>query len=501
MFFTVVSYLSNFAEKEVPSSVKKLSEQSFNEAGKKLYEKACSVTERIEKNNRLNLMLIAVICVVLFGVMQFFNMSTHLAADDYAYNFVFIDDGTNVAGNFVTGERLSSVSDILRSMQAHYNTINGRVVIHFLVQLMMLAGKSVFNVLNSLMFVALIMLMYLHCKGRAKQHNATLFVMLALAVWSFAPGLGVTVFWLDGSVNYLWGSVIRLAVLLPFRFYYDSGKCGKTIPMVFFMAVASFVAGATNENTSAAFVGLCVLFMVLYKLRGQKLPAWGFSSIISAVCGYAFMVFAPATFGRMNDMGGILKLKYIAVMACNSIEVFCPYVAVFIIVALVLYFTGKDKTKLNILLPACYMLAAFAGDAVMLFSPYFPERAWFGMHVAAIVSVGMLVYQLKVSERFVRQCVSVAAVFWAIWGSYSVARTAYDAYIVDSKFDARDAYIEEQIAQGNYDITVRLISPEEKRSPHYGVADLYDNPESRINKDMAKYYGLNSIVKGENNDY
>ncbi len=481
--------------------MKKFNEQSLNNAGKKLYEKVCTASDKLEKSNRLNLTLIALICAVTFGVMLFFNMSTHLAADDYAYNFVFVEDGTNVAGNFVTGERLSSVGDILRSMQAHYNTVNGRVVIHFLVQLMMLIGKPVFNVINSLMYVMLIMLMYLHCKGRAKEHNATLFTMLSLAVWSFAPGLGVTVFWLDGSINYLWGSVIRLAVLLPFRFYYDSGKCTKPVLKAVFMLLVSFIAGATNENTSAAFVGLCVLFMVLYKLKGYKLPVWSFVSIISAVCGYAFMVFAPATFGRMNDMGGILKLKYIAVLVCKSVEVFCPYAAVFIVVALVLYFTSREKSKVDIKLPVCYMLTALAGDAVMVFSPYFPVRAWFGMHIAAIVSIGILVYRLKFSERFVKQCVSVVAAFWVIWGSYSVARTALDAYIVDGKFDAREAYIEQQMSQGNYDLTVRLIMPDEKRSPHYGVADLSDDPNNRRNKDMAKYYGLNSIVEGKNNSY
>jgi hypothetical protein len=147
------------------------------------------------------------------------------------------------------------------------------------------------------------------------------------------------------------------------------------------------------------------------------------------------------------------------------------------------------------------LLAAFAGDAVMLFSPYFPERAWFGIHIAAIISIGMLIYQLRLSERFVKQCVNVVAVFWMIWGSYSVARTVLDAYIVDNKFDARDAYIEEQKTQGNFDLTVRPIIPDEKRSPHYGVADLSDNAESRINRDMAKYYGINTIVAGENREY
>ena len=481
--------------------MEKFDEQSLNSVGKKLYEKSCAVTDKLDKNNRINVALIAFICVITFGVMMFFNMSTHIEADDYAYNFIFLDEGIDENGTFVTGERLSGVRDIVQSMKAHYNTINGRVVVHFVVQLMMLIGKPVFNVINSLMFVALIMLIYLHCKGRAKQHNATLFIMLALAVWSFAPGLGVTVFWLDGSVNYMWGSVIRLAVLLPFRFYYDSAECGKTLPMTLFMTIASFFAGATNENTSAAFIGLCVLFMLLYKLKGYKLPVWGFTSIISAVCGYAFMIFAPATFIRMDDMGGGSKLKYIAVLIGKSIEVFCPYIAMFIIVAIVACFANRSKEKINIMLPACYMLAALAADGIMLLSTYFPERAWFGVHVAAIIAVGMLVYQLKTSERFIRQCVSVVAAFWVIWGAYSVACTVHDAYIVDSKFDARDAYIEEQKAMGNYDLTVRPITADEERSPHYGIADLTDNPDSRTNKYMAKYYGLNSIVAGENSEY
>ncbi len=481
--------------------MKKISEQRINDAGKKLYEKTCLVTDKFERNNKFNLILIAAICVIAFAVMLFFNASTHLAADDYAYNFVFIEDGTNVTGIFTTGERISSIGDIVRSMQAHYNTVNGRVVVHFMVQLMMLIGKPVFNVINSLMFVALILLMYLHCKGRSKGHDATLFIMLALSVWSFAPGLGVTVFWLDGSVNYMWGSVIRLAALLPFRFCYDSGKCGKTVPMVLLMTAASFVAGATNENTSAAFVGLCVLFMVLYKLRGYKLPVWGFASIVGGICGYAFMIFAPATSLRMNGMGGIFDFQYIIVLIYKSIEVFCPYVAMFTVLALVLYFTSRDKSRINMKLPVCYMLAAFAGDAVMLFSPYFPERAWFGIHILAIVSIGALVYQFRFTERFVKQCVAVTAVFWVIWGGYSVARAALDAYVVDAKFDARDAYIAEQKQLGNKDLTVRLIVPRVKRSPHYGVADLSDDPTNRRNKDMAKYYGLNTIVEGENRDY
>ncbi len=47
----------------MPLLVKKPDEQSLKNAGKKLYEKVCVATDKLEKNNKLNLVLIALICV------------------------------------------------------------------------------------------------------------------------------------------------------------------------------------------------------------------------------------------------------------------------------------------------------------------------------------------------------------------------------------------------------------------------------------------------------
>ena len=48
---------------------------------------------------------------------------------------------------------------------------------------------------------------------------------------------------------------------------------------------------------------------------------------------------------------------------------------------------------------------------------------------------------------------------------------------------------------------LEVIHPGEKRSPHYGVTDISDDPEHVRNIDMAKYYGLNSVIAGENSEY
>jgi hypothetical protein len=73
--------------------------------------------------------------------------------------------------------------------------------------------------------------------------------------------------------------------------------------------------------------------------------------------------------------------------------------------------------------------------------------------------------------------------------------------IVKSYEDKVKAYIEEQKKLGNYDLVLKPISTDEERSPHYDILDVEADPEHPRNKDMAKYYGLNTVVAGENSDY
>ncbi len=456
--------------------------------------------EKSSKSKRINLTLIAVICLVSFATMLFLNSTTHFAADDFAYNFIFLEEGSQNPGEFATGERLDSISDIFTSMKAHYNTVNGRVLLHFIVQLMMLVGKPFFNVCNSLVFVALIFLIYLHCKGKHKTHNAVIFCMAALAVWTFVPGCGVTLFWLDGSVNYLWGSVIRLAALLPFRYYADGGESKHNALMNVLMAVLSFAAGATNENTAAALIGMMILYIVLYKTRKYRIRVWHITSAVFAVAGYLFMTLAPATSVRMDAWGGSSYIKMLATILYNMSGKLMPFVAVTLMLAIVLV-SLKDKLKPDFAVSFISLAGAVAAALVLMVSNYFPDRAWFGSVMLGIISCGALVFQLKDTSATVYKCLVVATLCWAVWGGASVGAVVVDSISVDAQFDAREAYIEEQKALGNYDLTVRKISPVRIRSPHHGLADLSEDPGNRRNRDMAKYYGLNSIVAGENDEY
>lgn len=474
--------------------------EKLRKIGTDSYARFDKAAERLSKSNRINLALIAVICFVSFAIMLFLNGTTHFAADDFAYNFVFLEEGAETPGEFATGERLNSISDVFNSMRAHYNTVNGRVLLHFIVQFMMLVGKPVFNVCNSLVFVALVWLIYLHSKGRNKNHSAAIFCMAAVAVWTFVPGCGVTLFWLDGSVNYMWGSVIRLAALLPFRYYADGGKSKNNAFATVLMLVLSFAAGATNENTSAALIGMMVLYIALFKLRKYKVCVRHIACTAFAVAGYLFMTLAPATGVRMDAWGGSSSLKMLGTILYNMSGRLMPFVAVTLMLVIILM-SFKDSLKPDFAVSFISLAGAVAAALVLVVSNYFPDRAWFGSVMLGIISCGALIFQLRDVSACVQKCLIAASLCWAVWGGASVSAVVVDSISVDAQYDAREAYIEEQKALGNYDLTVRKISPVRIRSPHHGLADLSEDPENRRNRDMAKYYGLNSIVAGENDEY
>lgn len=456
----------------------------------------------LNNKSSINTAVIAVVCLISFGLMCLVNFATPFALDDFAYHYIFQESSSVLDGSDVSviGERVSSVADIITSMQAHYKTTNGRVVIHFLVQLMILLGKPVFNVINSAVYVLTMLLIYKHCTGKSRKNNsAVLFLIICLSVWTFSPNWGMTTIWLDGSVNYLWGSAIRLAALLPFRLYADDGAQKHSLiktPLIF---IACAIAGATNENTSAAFIGMIFLFCVYYKIKKFKLPAWSVCGFFGALLGFAFMVLAPGNSKRIDVWSeeNNSVLSRITNIPANAVLYLSVFAGAFVILSLILY-TYKEKIKdYKTGIFFIYLVASVAGALVMIAVPYFPYRAWFGLKIMALIAVGGLLYQLKSAPAIFRQILLIGVVFWSVWASMSYAHMYRDASGVMAQYNERVEYIREQKELGNYDLTLPLIEAEDERSPLYGFADLGKDKNSWTNLTKAKYYGLNSITAKE----
>lgn len=160
---------------------------------------------------------------------------------------------------------------------------------------------------------------------------------------------------------------------------------------------------------------------------------------------------------------------------------------------IILYTYDRESGNKKTGIAAIALIGAFGAAAVMVASPQFPTRAWFGIYIYAMTAVGILVYRILLNENLARRLILISVVFWSIWSMMSCVHTAQDMKGLHSFDVKRDAYIEEQKAQGNYDLELEKYYTTDKHAPSMDGADITEDPEHWRNITFALHYGLDSV--------
>ena len=447
--------------------------------------------DRFYQNNRRNLIGVCLIAAVAALIMWVLNALTPLAADDFNYHYIFWD-------NCTPDTRITSLADIVRSMQYHYCHINGRILAHGVLEFFALIGKPWFNFVNTAMYLALSFLIYKHWKGAGRgSHNALLYLLIHLMLWLFVPSWGQTFIWMDGSINYLWGSVLRLAALLPFRLYGDEGgdALNQKRLLPFGLFPLALLAGATNENTGAAMIGMMALFMIWYKIKKKRIPVWSFTGLAGAVIGYCFMFFAPANFTRAESAQGNSFLTRLLHIPGNYLLYFSALLAVSALCAYLLYHFAKERLQRALPIFLIYWLGTLGGAGCMLLIARFPARAWFGVAIAMILAAGALLRETCALPAAAPRSIAVAACFCCLYCAMSLANVAEDCVRVKAEYNARVQMIAAEKAGGKTQLRLPCITVEDPHAPLYGLSDLNtENADNWSNQSKAAYYGVESIL-------
>ena len=238
--------------------------------------------------------LLVLLFAFIFAFMLYGNIKTPMLLDDYDYCFSFAD-----------GERIESVLQILPSMVAHRQTMNGRVIPHYFLQLCLMLPLSLFNLDNAAMFTALIAII---CKlaflGKDRPTAIKPITACAAfaAIWVYEPAFGETVLWKTGAVNYLWAAVVALLYVYICAQSFSAnrepkGAAAKTAFLIF-----SFIAGAYSET--CAITSIAVAFLLCaqaYFIKKRKPSKLMIASFVFAFAGFVFLVFAPAESAKLTE--------------------------------------------------------------------------------------------------------------------------------------------------------------------------------------------------------
>lgn len=422
------------------------------------------------------LLLTAVFVVMLVG-----NTLTDKCADDFLYTYSFAD-----------GQPVRSVSALIASMRAHASTMNGRLLAHTFVQIFENLPKAVFNAVNAAVFVAALVLLYRLCvqEGRNNLFLLTLFA----GVWVYEPGFGQVNFWLDGSCNYLWAQIPAFLFLLGFVRMTDGRKNvlehGKLSVKILFV-LGAFFMGAYLENLSGAAIFMAILMMLWLRFGEKRSVPWAaVLSVVTAVCGYACMVFAPAERSNKSGDFSLLRLLYQFGKVTDRFYRMRPVIIAFVILLFAALALRADKKR--ILLSGFFACGAVGAGLIFTLSRYYPIRCMATPALLFIVADGILLLALAQTEKARTACLCLSMLlclsllYWCPFG-------IQDMYRMHEAVQENVQTIEAAREAGEREVTLPVPVPESPYCAFYQLEYLGDEPDHFTNANMARYYGVERI--------
>lgn len=427
----------------------------------------------IKRQSVYNLLFMLVLCLI-FPFILFLNVKTPLIGDDFVYSFIY-----------QTQSRLTSINDIFESQYLHYYKWGGRSVVHFITQMLLLTNNSlVIDIINSLGFIAFILTIHYHIIGKLKNSISILIISFSLT-WFLQPVFAETVLWITGSSNYLWGTLIILLFLLPYRLYGNNKGCSllKDITFSLLMLIGGIIAGWTNENTAAAMIIMIVCFILYHKYSNNKTTLWMYAGLIGAIIGYIIMIAAPGNFARAE--GTSISPFLVTYRVLNYTQRFVNYLGLLnlgIALLMLIYIKFNSNNRKATLSYICiYFIGVFISIYIMVASPGFPARAWFGTITFNIIAFGILYNKVDSFTPLVKQAKYCFLIFCVI----SFMASFYDAY---KDVKAINNIWEERmliIAEKKNDKATNVVFKEYQARTKFGLGDTpYALPY------MSLYYGI-----------
>lgn len=392
------------------------------------------------------------VSLCIFISILLLNILTPYIADDYGYMFYF---GAGYP------RYIHSLSDLIGSQYNHYNMWGGRVIGHGIAQVLLRLHPWVASFLNSVVYMLFSMLIYRHIVGKNKG-SLLLYILVNLFIWFFIPSLGDTLLWITGSANYLWCTTIILAFLYLYRLDIDNRNGWIYKVFFFFLSlIGGIVAGCTNENTVAGLIVMLILLIFRYYVVNKAIPVWYITGFVSVCIGYLFLVLAPGNSQRasINLSVFILLKRFVEISAMLVMSY-----GWLLVLAIGLLFADKrfhtiKYLRLLLELPCIYVIGALISTYVMLASPQFPERSWFGIVVFFVIAIGILLENNKTLFHSLIPILRVACVIGVIGFLFSYLLALRDIDSVRKQIVERKQIAKQAIDNGDKVAYFKPIKP------------------------------------------
>lgn len=356
------------------------------------------------------LMLLGVSVVVLYVT----NKYVPFMMDDLWYSTKLYND-----------EPIRNFADIVKSQIWHYQNWGGRSMAHALLQLILLCGEPVADILNVAAMLILSRMVCALTEGKS--------LIAKFAVLGMMAGLNanwkMSMFWESGAANYLYMAIFQIAFTICYlREVTEKGQettnalVIKGLPGISLWIVPlGIIAGWSNENIGPALWIMSVAVMVLLRREKRRIPVWMYLGNLSCLVGSVIMIVAPGNAVRSaqvkdRELGVLWKLFLRSYAECKAA---LEYLFPTLIILLCLLFLQKCVLHQRIRKKTWLLLGvAVLSFGAMILSPHYPDRAAFGTMMFFIAAgMTMAVDILREKKEWMRP-MFLGAVFVWLRGMY-----------------------------------------------------------------------------------
>lgn len=210
------------------------------------------------RNHTKYRLLLIVVCAMML-CLELLDAPT--LSDDMIYRFMWHADESAPV------ESINTLGDLLHSQWEHYQSTNGRWLVHLLAQaFLVFVPPVVLQVLNALLFTCLLHLSVKWVVGDDKDKQLFVGMMMLFLLFVVFQGFRTTMLWSLGAFNYLWVLVATMALI---EWREKSGESSEEREERWLLSPLAFLVGCGHEALSVP-VSAALLFWLVVNRSNRR---------------------------------------------------------------------------------------------------------------------------------------------------------------------------------------------------------------------------------------
>ena len=308
--------------------------------------------------------------LLIFAVLFFFLNLSYAGRTDYLlYSFKFSMAPQDGASWPLVHEKVGSLWDIIYSQYIHYLFVNGRTIVHAIIQVFTSFFR--FDVCCAIVTFIYVITLILGEKVCFTHHRHTWipYFVFIVAVFAFCCDPAAT-YGMETCVNYLWPITFVLGFIILFS--KDLKWWGKVI---FFLL--AFVSGWSHE---AIAIPVSVSLLAYMILERKSIKSFQVAGILLFFMGTVAIVFAPGNFVKFVQAQDTSSMMGLVV---KHFSLFIYLRLTYVLLISLIYLASKKKLKCFVLKHKYWFIALVTSVAFIIFTSAINPRSTFFIEIIA----------------------------------------------------------------------------------------------------------------------